>query len=58
LGEQKFNVEKLKYHATNLKILDYIEQAKEAIKIKEKLEKIAEDEEFEYYLDDEDVENK
>lgn len=52
LGEEKFSVDGLKYNENNLNLIDFIETTKEDI-IKENTHKIAEDDEYEYYTEDE-----
>ncbi len=50
LGEEKFSVDSLKYNENNLKMIDFIETTKEEIII-ENSSKIAEDDEYEYYVE-------
>ena len=50
LGEEKFSVDSLKYNENNLKIIEFIETTNEEI-IKENTSKIAEDDEYEYYVE-------
>ena len=50
LGEEKFSVDNLKYNENNLKMIEFIEITKEDI-IKENTSKIAEDDEYEYYVE-------
>mgnify|MGYP000889734435 FL=1 len=52
LGEEKFSVDNLKYNEKTLNLIDFIETTKEDI-IKENTHKIAEDDEYEYYTEDE-----
>lgn len=53
LGQDKFSVDNLKYDEKNLKMLQFIEITKEEI-IRENTSKIAEDDEYEYFVDNED----
>ncbi len=48
LGTQKHEIDSLKYKEENLKMLDFIE----ASKAKENTKKIAEDDEYEYYVEE------
>lgn len=50
LGEEKFSVDNLKYNENNLKLIEFIETTKEDI-IKENTSKIAEDDEYEYFVE-------
>jgi hypothetical protein len=50
LGTDKFGVDQLKYSEENLKMLHFIEVTKEKI-LNSHTTKIAEDDEFEYYVD-------
>lgn len=50
LGQDKFDVDKLKYTEKNESLLNFIEKTKEEI-IKENTKKIAEDDEYEYYVE-------
>ena len=52
LGEEKFSIDNLKYNNNNLNLIEFIEITKENI-IKENTHKIAEDDEYEYYTEDE-----
>lgn len=52
LGEEKFSVDNLKYNEKNLNLIEFIETTKEDI-IKENTHKVAEDDEYEYYTEDE-----
>ena len=52
LGVEKFTVDNLKYNENNLKMIEFIESTKEDI-IKENTRKIAEDDEYEYYIEEE-----
>ena len=48
LGTQKHEIDNLKYKEENLKMLDFIETTKAADNTK----KIAEDDEYEYYVEE------
>lgn len=50
LGDSKHSVDNLKYKEENLKLLHIIETTKEQLQ-KEKSKKIAEDDEYEYYVE-------
>jgi hypothetical protein len=50
LGEDKFEVDHLKFSEKNMKMLNFIETTREEI-IKENTKKIAEDDEYEYYVE-------
>ncbi len=50
LGEHKFNVDRLKFDEKNLAMLNFIETTKEDL-LNDKTKKIAEDDEYEYYID-------
>lgn len=50
LGEEKFSVDNLKYNENNLKMIEFIETTKEEI-IRENTSKIAEDDEYEYFVE-------
>lgn len=52
LGEEKFEVDKLKFTNKNVELLKFIETTKEEI-MSEKTKKIAEDDEYEYYVEEE-----
>lgn len=49
LGEDKFNVDELKYNENNLKMLEFIDTSREILD-GESTKKIAEDDEYEYYV--------
>jgi hypothetical protein len=56
LGQEKFEVDKLKFSDKNMKMLNFIEKTKEEL-IRENLslgKKVAEDDEYEYYIEEED----
>lgn len=50
LGEGKFSVDKLKFNQNNLEMLKFIEMSKQD-DIFDKTKKIAEDDEYEYYVE-------
>jgi hypothetical protein len=50
LGEGKFEVDSLKFSEKNMKMLNFIETTREEI-MKENTKKIAEDDEYEYYVE-------
>lgn len=52
LKEEKFQIDNLKYNENNLKMIEFIEATKEDI-IRENTSKIAEDEEYEYFVENE-----
>ena len=52
LGEDKFEVDKLKFMEKNISLLNFIETTKEQL-LAENTKKIAEDEEYEYYIEEE-----
>ena len=52
LGEDKFNVDKIKYDKKNIEMINYIETTKENI-LKENKQKLGEDDDYEYYIDEE-----
>ncbi len=53
MGEEKYNVEVLKKHDSNLSLLKIVEASREDVnKMKTKsMSKIAEDDEYEYYIE-------
>lgn len=55
LGQDKFEIDELKYSENNMRLLNFIEKTKEEL-LKEGLmnsKKIAEDDEYEYYVEEE-----
>ena len=50
LGDSKFEVDQLKFSEKNLNLLNFIETTKEEIK-SQNIKKIAEDDEYEYYVE-------
>lgn len=54
LGEEKFNIDELKFKEDNLKLLKIIELEHEEADLMNK-SKIAEDEEYEYYVEEENL---
>jgi hypothetical protein len=55
LGEEKHDVDKLKFTEKNISLLNFIEITKEEI-LKEKTKKIAEDDEYEYFIENSSLE--
>jgi len=51
LGVDKFEVDKFKYNKKNLEMIEFIEVTKENL-IKENKQKLFEDDEFEYFIDE------
>lgn len=51
LGKEKFGVDNLKFNESNLKMLEFIETTREELLDHQNKNKIAEDDEYEYFVE-------